>query len=120
MSRSEPGLLPPMKKRKPMKPHLLVGKLYRDGPYTQYRFGTCHGLFQMVDGFFHVYAVMNTDPNNGHFLALMDRLERFYDVRVDAFIFGDALRAHLIQKRGYTPVPAFDDRVEKRRTPCPT
>jgi len=83
--------------------------------WTQFRIGTCEGLFCATPISFDILAVINSMPGNGHFNDVLQWFE--YSCRRDNKLlriletWNQEFKIHLIEKRGFINV--FNDNLVK-------
>ena len=73
--------------------------------WTQYRVGTCHGLWMASEGCYDILAVQNDKPGNGHFEDVLEWFEQScrrdgYNLRI-LECWNHELKVHLMEKRGF-------------------
>lgn len=76
-----------------------------DDEWTDFRVGTCHGLYRAQGDAYEMLAIDNHEPHNGHFEDVMQWFEascrrdgkalRFLEVVNERF------GRHVVQKRGF-------------------
>lgn len=77
-------------------------------PIYRYRCGTCDGIFEDGENHVGVIAIVNSQPQNGHFNDTMewfDYMAQSTNRELKFFeIWNDRLYKHLIDKRGHIAI----------------
>ena len=73
--------------------------------FSEFKIGTCQGLWRSTDNTYDILAVLNTSPSNGHFTDVLEWFEnsckrdnknfRFLEV------WNPILEKHLLNKQGF-------------------
>ncbi len=73
--------------------------------FDQFKIGTCNGLYQRDADGVKILAVLNEEPNNGHFTDVMEWFSYFAKKDEVPLIFLEVwnhrLKRHLIEKHGF-------------------
>lgn len=73
--------------------------------FTEFKVGTCHGIFRYIRDTIEILAIYNDEPNNGHFNDVMEWFENSAKRDNKHFQFSEILNPkfakHLQDKRGF-------------------
>lgn len=77
----------------------------RDSQWTDFRVGTCHGLYRAKKEAYEILAIDNHEPGNGHFKDVMEWFEESCrrDGKALRFleVINERFGRHLVEKRGF-------------------
>ena len=83
--------------------------------FLRFRVGTCEGLWLSTDESYGIVAVINSEPNNGHFTDVLEWFENSAKRDGKSLqileVFNRKLKKHLIEKRGFKKIKG--NNVEK-------
>lgn len=88
------------------------------GDFQRFKIGTCTGLWCAAENSYCILAVVNESPGNGHFNDVLQWFENSCVRDGKAFVilevWNEALKEHLITKRGFQAIEG--GHVEKEFT----
>lgn len=79
----------------------------RDKRVMEFKVGTCHGQYAIVDKKLTIISIINDTPGNGHLEDVFEWFEfaakaQGVDLMIAEFM-NDRFKKHCIEKRGYRP-----------------
>jgi len=81
-----------------------------------FRIGTCEGQWMSTDLAYCIISVINREAGNGHIDDVFEWFEHSCKRDKRALMimefFNESFKKHLIEKRGFTPVPNTNDLIK--------